>query len=166
LIQRKVIPVINENDSVSTEEIEFGDNDQLSALVAACFNADCVILLSDSDGFYADYKRGRETRISQASDVDAEMFTAVRDVKKAHTKGGMASKLGAIQKAHKAGIPCLLADGHQKHVIRDIFEGEDIGTFFIPRLKKMNSRIKIKFFPFFMINKNWKLCFSQILFPN
>lgn len=135
-----IIPVINENDTVSTKEIEFGDNDQLSALVASLIGADLLILLSDADGFYADYKKGPETRVALVDDLHAGIFGAVRDVKRAHTKGGMTSKLQAIDKALKAGIPCVLANGHEPRILSRLFSGEDKGTLFLPKLKRLSSK--------------------------
>jgi len=140
LVQKGIIPVINENDTVSTREIEFGDNDQLSSMVAALVNADLLVFLSDSDGFYTDYHAGPASRISMVDDLNASVFDAVRDVRRPLTRGGMTSKLEAIQKALCAGIPCVLADGRRKNVLRGLFEGRDTGTLFLPKLKRMNSK--------------------------
>jgi glutamate 5-kinase len=140
LVGRKVVPIINENDTVAVQEIEFGDNDQLSSMTASMFDADLLILLSDSNGFYADYEAGEKTRVPMVDDLNASLFASVRDVKKNLSKGGMTSKLNAIEKALKAGIPCLLADGTRQNTLHDLFGGKDVGTLFLPKLKRMASK--------------------------
>lgn len=134
------LPVINENDTVATEEIRFGDNDQLSAMVAALFDADLLILLSDSNGFYTDVSAGASSRLAMVDDLGASIFAAAKDSRKNFSKGGMRSKLGAIQKALAAGIPCVLADGKTENVISRLFEGGDLGTIFLPRIRKSRSK--------------------------
>ena len=140
LVRKQVVPIINENDTVSTNEIGVGDNDQLSQMVAALFNADALVLLSDSDGFYADFKAGASSRVSMVDDLHASMFDAVRDVPKSHTRGGMRSKLNAIEKALKAGIACVLADGRTPQILSRLFSGEDRGTIFLPKIMRMTSK--------------------------
>lgn len=140
LVRRGAVPVINENDTVSTQEIEFGDNDQLSSMVASLFNADLLILLTDAEGLYADIKAGPSSRLPLVEDLNAEHLALVRDEKKAHTKGGMASKLSAVQKALKAGIPCVMASGAHPKVLEKLFAGEDLGTLFLPKLNRLSSK--------------------------
>ena len=140
LLRYKALPIINENDTVATEEIQFGDNDQLSAMVAMLIEADLLIILSDANGLYADYKTGRSSRIPMVDDLDASILQTVWDSKKVFSKGGMTSKLASIKKVMGAGIPCLLADGKEQRVLSRLMEGEDIGTLFMPRIKKVPSR--------------------------
>ncbi len=140
LVRQGAVPIVNENDTVSTQEIEFGDNDQLSSMVASLFNADLLILLTDAEGLYSDLKAGASSRLALVEDLNAEHFALVHDEKKAHTKGGMASKLSAVQKALKAGIPCVMASGSNPKVLERLFAGEDLGTLFLPRINRLSSK--------------------------
>lgn len=140
LIRKGVVPVVNENDTVSTQEIQFGDNDQLSSMVASLFNADLLVLLTDSEGLYTDMKAGASSRLALVEDLGQEHFDLVRDEGKAHTKGGMASKLSAVQKALKAGIPCVMASGSTARVLEKLFAGDDLGTLFLPKLNSLGSK--------------------------
>ncbi|MBP9733423.1 MAG: glutamate 5-kinase [Candidatus Omnitrophica bacterium] len=140
LVRQGALPIVNENDTVSTQEIEFGDNDQLSSMVASLFNADLLVLLTDAEGLYADMKAGASSRLPLVEDLNAEHFALVQDEKKAHTKGGMASKLGAVQKALKAGIPCVMASGAEPRILDRLFDGEDLGTLFLPKINKLSSK--------------------------
>lgn len=140
LARRGAVPIVNENDTVSTQEIEFGDNDQLSSMVASLFNADLLVLLTDAEGLYADVKAGASSRLALVEDLNAEHFALVRDERKAHTKGGMASKLSAVQKALKAGIPCVMASGSNPRVLEKLFGGEDLGTLFLPKINRLSSK--------------------------
>ncbi len=140
LVRRGVVPVVNENDTVSTQEIEFGDNDQLSSMLAALFDADLLVLLTDAQGLYADMKAGASSRLGLVEDLSQEHFDLVRDERKAHTKGGMASKLTAVQRALKAGIPCVMASGATPRILEKLFSGEDLGTLFLPKLNRLGSK--------------------------
>jgi glutamate 5-kinase len=139
LVRRGVVPIVNENDTVSTQEIEFGDNDQLSSMLASLFNADLLVLLTDAEGLYADVKAGSKSRLPLVKNLNAGHFALVRDERKAHTKGGMASKLSAVQKALKAGIPSVMASGSQPRILERLFGGEDLGTLFLPTSGKTAS---------------------------
>jgi len=126
------VPIINENDTVATEEIQFGDNDQLSAMVAMLLGADALVILSDSNGLYSDYKKGASTRMTLVESMGASVFDAVSDSKKHLSKGGMKSKLSAVEKVIAAGIPAFLADGKAPNVLERLVKGEDLGTLFLP----------------------------------
>lgn len=132
-IQRlKHVPVINENDTVATDEIRFGDNDRLSSLLAILLEADLLVILSDTNGLYADGKKNdMDKRIRFVEKID-DVFGHVSDQKTVFTVGGMRSKLNAIRTSVRAGIPVFLADGRATNVLTKIFNGEDIGTFFAP----------------------------------
>ncbi len=136
------IPIVNENDSVSTEEIRFGDNDELSSMVAILFDADLLILLSDANGFYADFKQGAASRISMIDDLSSSIFDHAHDEKGPLTRGGMKSKLKAIERSVEAGIPCILADGRTPGVLESLFEGGDLGTIFLPKITNRKSSKK------------------------
>ncbi len=134
------LPVVNENDTVATEEIQFGDNDQLSAMVAMMVGADLLIILSDANGFYADVRAGEASRIPVVDDLDASIFDAVKDSRKDFSKGGMTSKLKAVAKATSSGIPCVVAGGKEKRVLSRLFSGEDLGTVFLPKFRKASTK--------------------------
>ena len=137
-----VIPIINENDTVVVEEIKFGDNDNLSALVTSLVNADLLIILSDIDGLY-----DRDPRLSK----NAKLIPLVRQVtpemeKKASgtlspiSIGGMVTKLQAARKAALFGVPMILANGMVEGIMGRIFQAEDVGTLFTSEVNKLNSR--------------------------
>lgn len=133
LFRLGAIPVVNENDTVSTYEMRFGDNDTLSALVASLVGADLLILLSDIDGLYTDDpNRNPDAELIKVVDViDARIY----DMAKSSTgssvgTGGMATKLVAARIATLSGADMIIANGADVHVISDIFEGSYVGTLF------------------------------------
>lgn len=134
LLHRRVIPVINENDTVSVEEITFGDNDRLAAVVAAAVDADLLVILSNVDGFL---ERGKP--LERVESLNGLRATPSRT--KSHvTKGGMASKLEAARIAGHSGIPMVIANGSRHRVLRDILAGRPVGTFFVPPRKRLTPR--------------------------
>lgn len=133
LLHLGVIPVVNENDTISTFEIEFGDNDTLSAVVAALVGADLLILLSDIDGLFTDDPNTNPdaTFIDVVETLDEKLM----NMGKASTgsgvgTGGMATKLGAAKIAVSAGADMIIANGNDLHVIHKIMEGRNYGTIF------------------------------------
>jgi glutamate 5-kinase len=129
-----LVPVINENDTVATDEIRFGDNDRLSSLVAMLMEADVLVILSDTNGLYSRGCSGRpECRIQVVDAMGSSVFSHARENKNSFTVGGMTAKLKAIQASVNAGIPVFLADGREAKVLERIFNGEDIGTLFVPK---------------------------------
>jgi glutamate 5-kinase len=141
LLGFRVLPVINENDTVAVEEIKVGDNDNLAALVAALIDADLVVLLSDIDGLYTDDPR-REPgarRIERVQVITPEMELRA-GVGGPLGTGGMVTKLQAAQKAMAAGIPLVIADGRQPAVLRAVLRGEPVGTYFAPRTDRLAAR--------------------------
>lgn len=129
----KAIPIVNENDTVTTYEIEFGDNDTLSALVAALIDADLLILLSDIEGLYSDDpRRNPDARfISYVENLDDHLMAMAKDTTGSSVgTGGMATKLQAARITSAAGCDMIIAKSDDFHVIRDIMEGGDIGTYF------------------------------------
>ena len=135
LIHRRVVPVINENDTVSVEEITFGDNDRLAALVAAAVDAHLLLILSDVDGFLQNGQvLERVEALSRLSSA------AVRDVKRQVTKGGMASKVEAARIVGHSGIPMVVANGLRPDVVTALLAGEPLGTLFVPPRSRLTSR--------------------------
>ncbi|HDR88285.1 MAG TPA: glutamate 5-kinase [Bacteroidetes bacterium] len=133
LLSMEVIPIINENDTVSTREMEFGDNDQLSARVCEITGADLLVLLSDIDGLYsADPRRNHMARlIPVVYDVSEEVEAAAGSAGTDVGTGGMATKLEAARICRLAGSHMVIANGKDPAVIREILEGKEVGTLFI-----------------------------------
>ena len=136
MLERDLIPVINENDSVSTTEImhngTFGDNDTLSASVACLINADLLIVLSDIDGLYDGHPRDdvNAKRISYVEEITDEMLGFSKGAGSMLGTGGMYTKVTAMQKATAHGINGVIAQGSEAQVLERILEQEDVGTFF------------------------------------
>lgn len=135
-----LVPVINENDTVATDEIRFGDNDRLSSLLAILVEADVQVILSDTNGLFTSDPHVPENRIKIVEKMSQSIFSHAKDNRNPYTVGGMRSKLGAIHMSVTSGIPVFLADGRQKMVLSRIFNGEDIGTLFLPDLKRGHSK--------------------------
>jgi glutamate 5-kinase len=142
LLQWGVVPIINENDTVATDELKFGDNDHLAALIANLVEADLLILLTNMEGLYArDPREDPEAPLlSFLETTDPRLDTAAGDRPNALGTGGMGSKLQAVKKAAAAGIPCLIANGLRSGVLGEIFGDREVGTFFLPQTHKLSSR--------------------------
>lgn len=134
----RAVPVINENDTVATNEIRFGDNDRLAALVAHLTSSDALILLSDVDALYdADPRRGGASAVSMVAGAD-DLDGVVAGAGGALGTGGMASKLAAARLAADAGIPVLLTSAELAE--RALAGEPDVGTVFAPRPERMTAR--------------------------
>ena len=133
LLDLGVIPIVNENYTVSTDEIEFGDNDTLSALVAALVNADLLILLSDIDGLYTDDPRRNKnaTMIPCVETITAKLCSMAKDTTTSVGTGGMATKISAAKIATSSGADMVIANGEDVTIISDIMNGMDVGTIFM-----------------------------------
>jgi glutamate 5-kinase len=144
LINIGVVPILNENDSVSTAEIgtAFGDNDKLSALVASKIDADLLIMLSDIDALYdknpKEYPDAKP--IHTVFEITESILKSAGDKGSIHSTGGMKTKLEAAKIASNAGCRIVLADGQVKDVISRIIKSEEIGTIFMPRRKLSNRK--------------------------
>jgi glutamate 5-kinase len=136
LLEYGAVPVINENDTVSTEELRtsFGDNDRLAALVASLLGANLLVLLSDVAGLYDRHPESLGAAVVPRVDrIDAEIEALVRDRPGGLSKGGMASKLAAARILTEAGGHCVIAAGREDGVLEQIFRGEGTGTLFVGR---------------------------------
>lgn len=130
LFSLKVLPIVNENDTVATEEIAFGDNDLLSVWVASLVRADLLIILSDVDGFFL--KDGSRIRVVEGlSQIEKNLVPHLADQKKERSVGGMRAKLAAARLAMQSGIPLLLVNGHREKILEEVFSGADVGTLFV-----------------------------------
>lgn len=135
-----IVPIVNENDTISTEEIKFGDNDKLSAMVSSLVDADLLLILSDVEGFY-DRKSADKKIFQEIKEITAEIEQlATGTTKKNISKGGMTAKLDAIKIASQARIPCVIAHGETDNVLLRVLKGERIGTFFVEKEEKLLAR--------------------------
>lgn len=127
-----IIPIINENDTISTYEIEFGDNDTLSAMVSKLVDAELLILLSDIDGLYsADPKTEKEAKIIQTvSKITPDVEKLAAGSGTSFGTGGMVTKITAAKICSEAKIDTVLTNGDEPDVIFKILKGERIGTHF------------------------------------
>ena len=132
LLSMGVIPIVNENDTVSTYEIQFGDNDTLSAIVTALVQADLLILLSDIDGLFTDdpNKNPNAKFIEYVDRVDAHFENMAKGSVSDVGTGGMTTKINAAKLATSAGADMIIANGADMGIIHRIMEGERIGTMF------------------------------------
>lgn len=132
ILELGAIPIVNENDTVSTEEIEFGDNDTLSALVADMIDADLLVILSDIDGLYdADPHKNPDAKlIDHVEKIDESIEALAGGAGSKHGTGGMATKISAAKIATKAGIGMVIINGNAPEKIYDLLEGAQIGTYF------------------------------------
>jgi glutamate 5-kinase len=130
LLKMGSVPVINENDTVATDEIKFGDNDKLSALVALLVGADLLIILSDVDGLL---DMGKKKLIKVVEDITPQIKEMACPTDKSTCVGGMITKLEAAAISVGASIPCIIANGRKKSVINEcINHPQDAGTLFLP----------------------------------
>lgn len=154
LLSLGIIPIVNENDTVATDELEganIGDNDTLSAYVAKLTKADILILITDTDGLYSsdpskktqtdDRKAGSDSDqnpdscphvIHEVPEITPEIVKLAGEPRSSFGTGGMATKIAAAQIAGGAGIPCAIVSGHDPNNLYHLFDGEEIGTFFSP----------------------------------
>ena len=142
LLQLRVLPIINENDTVAVEEIKVGDNDNLAALVAHLIDADLLVILTDVDGLYTtDPRRDPNARrLELVETITPELARLVWDDEGQISIGGMGTKLEAAQKAVTSGIPMIIAAGGEPQVIRRILRGEPVGTYFLPKGDRLAAR--------------------------
>ena len=141
LLDKKIIPIVNENDTISIDEIEnianFGDNDNLSAIVSQLINADLLIILSDIDGFYdSDPRNNKDAKLlDEIETITEELEACAGGAGSNLGTGGMATKLIAAKRATEEGIDMVLANGKEPEIILDILDGNDIGTLFVGKRK-------------------------------
>ena len=140
LLRHGIIPIINENDVISFTELKFGDNDQLSALVACLLPADALVILTTVDGFIENFGKANPKTIGAVEHLDAAMEKQAGGTDSALAVGGMASKLQAAKIVIRAGIPLVIASGKKKDVLARIFEGREEGTIFVAQPAKLTGR--------------------------
>ncbi|MCD6416128.1 MAG: glutamate 5-kinase, partial [Planctomycetes bacterium] len=141
LFELSCVPVINENDSISTEEIKFGDNDRLAALVTHLVRAELLILLTSVPGLYKTPPQGGRPgeTLSLVERVDERVRRLAYDETAPGGLGGMSSKIEAARIATEAGGAAVIADGRSPHVLRKIMSAEPVGTLFLPVSERLSS---------------------------
>ncbi len=142
LMEWGVIAIINENDTVAIDEIKFGDNDNLAAMIANIIEAQMLINLTSTPGLYdrnpAEFKDAR--LIPLVREITEDIETAASEEGTSVGTGGMKSKVMAAKKVTAFGIPCIIAPGKEKDVLSRIFDGDEVGTLFLPMKEHLNSR--------------------------
>ena len=135
LLELNVLPIINENDTVNTDEISVGDNDTLGAIVAVSMQADLLVLLSDIDGLYTKdpHKYPDAELISEIAEITPEVEALGGKSRSGLGTGGMATKLTAAKKCIARGTDVIIANGSAPSVLYDILEGKQVGTKFIAK---------------------------------
>jgi glutamate 5-kinase len=137
-----IIPIVNENDTVVVDEIKFGDNDNLSALIAQLIEADLLVALTDMDGLYdSDPRENHHAKIIpvvKRIDKEVESFAGARPG--GFGTGGMLSKLMAAKKVTVAGVPMIIGNGRKRYVLKQIFDGEGVGTLFLAAERRLPSK--------------------------
>jgi len=138
LLRNNIIPIVNENDTISTDEIIFGDNDTLSAVVASLVDADLLILLSDIDGLYTDDPKlnPEATLMDRVETIDESIEAIAKDSSTKLGTGGMITKIKAAKYATRKGIHVVLANGSRNEAIEEILEGKNLGTLFLGGKKR------------------------------
>lgn len=142
LLAWKIVPIINENDTVAVEEIKFGDNDNLSAMVTSMTESRLLINLTNTDGLYdGDPRTNRDARlIPVVEKVDSKVRKYANNIPGISGTGGMASKVRAAQRVALAGVPTIIANGRSPGILRRIFTGEEEGTLFLPQKTRFRRR--------------------------
>jgi glutamate 5-kinase len=140
LLRRVVVPIINENDAVSTTELKFGDNDRLSALVAALLPADLLIILTSVEGVIEHYGTASARTLPTVEHIGEALERMAGGTTSATAVGGMRSKIQAARIVVRSGIPLVIASGRKEGVLARIFAAEEEGTFFVPHSSGLRGR--------------------------
>jgi len=140
LLERGVIPIINENDAVSFTELKFGDNDKLSALVASLLPADLLVILTTVDGLVENFGTPEARVVSTVEQLDEDTEALAGGTSSATAVGGMASKLQAAKIVVRAGIPLIIASGKKENNLARVLTSENEGTVFVAHPQKLKGR--------------------------
>jgi glutamate 5-kinase len=140
LLNRGVVPIINENDTVSFTEIKFGDNDKLSALVASLLPADLLVVLTTVAGVIKNFGQAEAAIIPVIEQIDANIESLAGGTTSATAVGGMKSKIEAAKIVVRSGIPLVIASGRKRDVLEKILAGDDEGTLFVPQPTRLQGR--------------------------
>lgn len=160
IIDWGVIPIINENDSVAVDEIKFGDNDHLAAMITNIIDGHLLINLTSTEGLYdrSPSKSKKAKLITLVKEFTEEIESAATDETTEVGLGGMKSKVIAAKAVTASGIPCIIAPGKKKGVLHDIFAGKEIGTLFVPSRDHLSSK---KYWIAFTLKSQGKLFLDE-----
>jgi len=138
LLDMDIIPIVNENDTIATYEIEFGDNDTLSAIVASVVHADLLVMLSDIDGLYNADPRTEEAAeiIHSVLEITPELEQLASGAGSSFSTGGMITKISAARICLKDGIDCLITSVSDPAILFDVLAGKEVGTHFVANRSK------------------------------
>ncbi|MBS33597.1 MAG: glutamate 5-kinase [Verrucomicrobiales bacterium] len=140
LLEKGVVPIVNENDAVSYTELKFGDNDWLAALVACLLPADLLVVLTTVDGLVENFGKKNPRTLPIVETIDANIKKLAGGTLSATAIGGMEAKLRAAAMTARTGIPMVIASGKKKRVLANLLDGRDEGTFFVPRPGRLRGR--------------------------
>jgi glutamate 5-kinase len=140
LLDHGVIPIINENDAVSSTELKFGDNDKLSALVASLLPANLLVILTTVDGVIENFGKASAHTLATIEKIDSQLEGIAGGTASETAVGGMTSKIQAAKIVMRSGIPLVIASGRKKDVLAQILAGEAEGTIFVPQPGKLQGR--------------------------
>ena len=140
LLRHGVIPIINENDVVSSTELRFGDNDKLSALVASLLPADLLVILTTVEGVLQNFGKADVKVIPVIDRIDAALEKIAGGTDSETAVGGMASKIQAAKIVVRSGIPLVIASGKKKQGLARVLAGQEEGTLFVPQTNRLQSR--------------------------
>ena len=131
LLDMNIVPIINANDTVSIEELDFDENDTLSAIVATLCNADLLVILTDVDGLYDKNPRLPDAKlIPEVKQITSDMINSAKDKGSEFASGGMITKLEAATIAKENGIPTVIINGERPEILYDLFENKAVCTVF------------------------------------
>ena len=140
LLDKGVVPIVNENDAVSYTELKFGDNDWLAALVTCLLPADLLVVLTTVDGLVENFGKKNPRTLPVVETIDANIKKLAGGTLSATAIGGMEAKLRAAAMTARTGIPMVIASGKKKRVLANLLDGRDEGTFFVPRPGRLRGR--------------------------
>jgi glutamate 5-kinase len=142
LLSMKVIPIINENDAVAVDELKIGDNDTLSAMVASIVEADLLVILSDVEGVYTDNPQTNPDAmlIPEINDITVEVEALAGGAGTTRGTGGMYTKVQAAKIAVNSGVVMVIASGSRDRVVREVVDGQRVGTIFWPKENRLHIR--------------------------
>ena len=141
LLHYGLVPIVNENDSVAVDEIRFGDNDSLSALVAGLVDADLLVILTDTEGLYdRDPRRYADAELIHLVDDFDVQTEGAEDTLSSVGTGGMVTKIEAARRAATFGVPTIIANGERPGVLKSLMAGEEVGTLFVPEEERLKGK--------------------------
>ncbi len=141
LFKLDILPILNENDSVTTADQSLGDNDNLASQIAGMLDAQVLIILSTVAGFHdGDPRDPTSPVLSTVEDITPDLWRQTRYKGNRGSRGGMRAKLEAIRQATHCGIPVILANGKEPEVLRRLFAGDELGTLFLPQAERLSMK--------------------------